>query len=159
MSNPISTQAHKLWQLLSAPSTASAYGQALSVTWTILKETALLLWLVLCLVLVAFDWFWHRSIAAGQRTRAWVDSLSAQDTNQMASRMGQGILAASQTSLQRLVAQARTQLNLPAQPLANPPVVTTPSTASSIAVVKPATAAPASDTPASEGVVSSATEE
>jgi hypothetical protein len=115
MSKPISDQANKLWQIIIAPNTADSYKQALGVTWTILKEAALLIWLVLCLVLVVFDWFWDNSIAAGQNTRAWFSRFTSDDTSQVASEMGKGLLAAGKTSLDYVVAQAREQVGLPAK--------------------------------------------
>ncbi|NJL67370.1 MAG: hypothetical protein HC894_12415 [Microcoleus sp. SM1_3_4] len=54
MSNQISTQANKFWQLVSAPNTRSTYQQAIAITGQILREAALLIWLTLCFVLVFF---------------------------------------------------------------------------------------------------------
>lgn len=113
MSNQISSQATKVWQIISAPDTATTYQQALSVTWTILREAAILVWLVLCLVLVAFDWFWTNSIYAGRRARLWVESFDQQDTNQMASEAGKALVTTSKNSLAFAISQARERLGLP----------------------------------------------
>lgn len=113
MSTQISAQASKLWQIVSAPSTAEIYQQALAVTVTILRETANLVWLVFCLVLVAFDWFWNNSIALGRKARAWVNRFDSADNSQKASQMGQEIMVAGRSSLDYLIAQAREQLGLP----------------------------------------------
>lgn len=121
MSSPVTVQANKVWQLLTAPTTASAYRQAVDVTWTILRETAQLLWLVLCLVLVAGDWFWKQSIAAGRSTRDWVDNLNAEpttttDPGQKAAQVWQNLVAFSQTTSQSMIVKARQQLDLPSEP-------------------------------------------
>jgi hypothetical protein len=119
MSTQISSQANKLWQIVSAPSTAESYKQALAITGTILRETATLLWLVVCLFLVVFDWFWNSSIALGQKARAWVNRFDNEDSSQKASRMGQEIMAASQSSLNYLITQAREQLGMTTNPETN----------------------------------------
>lgn len=129
MSSPVTVQANKVWQLLTASSTANIYKQAVDVTWTILKETAQLLWLVLCLVLVAGDWFWKKSIAAGQNTRVWVDDWgssagsTSSDPGETAAQLWQNLLASSQSAAQSLLAKAREQLDLPTEPEAAAPPV------------------------------------
>lgn len=145
MSSPVTVQANKVWQLLTASSTANAYKQAIDVTWTILKETAQLLWLVLCLVLVAGDWFWKKSIAAGQNTRAWVDNLgtstpnTASDPGATAAQVWQNFLASSQAATQSLLVKARQQLDLPAEPEAppTPPAPVKPAPAKTVATPPP----------------------
>ncbi|BAU41667.1 hypothetical protein [Leptolyngbya sp. O-77] len=76
MSKQLSDQANKLWTLITEPSTAKTYREALDVSWKILRETGNFLWLVLCLALVGIDWFLENSIAAGRKTRAWVNDLT-----------------------------------------------------------------------------------
>ena len=116
MSSQISSQANKLWQVITAPNTAEIYRQALAVTGKILKEASVLVWLVFCLVLVAFDWFWGRSIGLGQKARAWVNRFDSNNKNEMASQIGQSLAINSQSSLEYLVRQAREQLGLPTKP-------------------------------------------
>jgi hypothetical protein len=129
MSSPVTVQANKVWQLLTASSTANTYKQAIDVTWMILKQTAQLLWLVFCLVLVAGDWFWKQSIAAGQKTRTWVDNWGASpaspssDPGETAAQMWQNFLVSSQSASQSLLARARQQLDLPLEPEATTPPV------------------------------------
>jgi hypothetical protein len=138
MTNPLPAQITKLRQIITAPETLTSYQQVVAVTWTILKETAVLLWLVLCLVLVAADWFWTNSVLIGRKARAWVNSfdLEQTDSNQMASQMGQTIVTAGKSSLDYAIAQAREQLGLPTKPeVAVPPAV-------SPAAPKPAAPAP-----------------
>lgn len=116
MSNQISSQATKVWQLVSDSNTVNSYKQALDVTWLILKETGILLWLVICLVLVAFDWFWANSIHLGRQTRNWWENLEHRDTNRLASEAGQTLVSLGKTGLAFTLAQAREQLGLPQKP-------------------------------------------
>jgi DNA-directed RNA polymerase specialized sigma24 family protein len=113
MSNQISAQANKLWQTISAQETIATYRQALSLTGAIVRETAILVWLVLCLALVAIDWFWTSSISAGRQFRTWVDGFDKTDTQQFASEAGKALVSASKSSLLFTVSRAREQLGLP----------------------------------------------
>jgi hypothetical protein len=115
MSNQVSTQAAKLGKLLSDPGTLGSYQQTLAVTIAILKEAAVLAWLVLCLVLVAGDWFWDNSIAAGQKARAWINSLQEANTEDLSNQVGKSVMDVSKTGLSYVVAQAREQIGLPAK--------------------------------------------
>lgn len=123
MSKQISSQANKVWQIVTAPDTAVTYQQALSLTWTIVKEAALLVWLVLCLVLVVFDWFWTNSIYAGRRARLWIESFDQQDTNQMATEAGKALVTTSRNSLAFAISQARERLGLPEKQEPTLPVI------------------------------------
>ncbi|MDX2242559.1 MAG: hypothetical protein NW224_17870 [Leptolyngbyaceae cyanobacterium bins.302] len=122
----IKTQADKLWQLISNPSTVAAYRQALTLTWAILKETGLLLWLVICLVLVLGDWFWKYSYQAGQNTRTWLDELQTKSTSEAESsgnfwsETGKSLLAAGQSTVDAALNTARDQLGIEAPPAPAP---------------------------------------
>lgn len=105
----IKAQAAKLGQLLSKPETFAAYKNVVTLTWDILKETGLLLWLVICLVLVVFEWFWKFSVGAGQGARNWVNSLEG-SSDQLASETGKALLAAGKNSLDFTLTQAKSQL-------------------------------------------------
>jgi hypothetical protein len=133
MSNQISSQASKVWKTVSDPATVDTYKQAGNLTLAILRETGILLWLIICLGLVAFDWFWANSIAAGQRTRTWVNNLGAQGTQGMAVEARKTIVSVSKTGLASAIAQAREQLGLPEkqQPVLEEPVATSSTTQSS----------------------------
>lgn len=139
MTSPVSAQANKLWQLLTAPSTATAYQQAFQVTKTILSETLQLLWLLLCLVLVAGEWFWQKSIATGKATRNWVNDLTepktSMESGQTLGQMWESFAASSRTNATALLAKAKQQLDLPVEEPAPPSVpAATP--------IKPTPAAP-----------------
>ncbi|MGJ3246095.1 MAG: hypothetical protein ACFE0I_08480 [Elainellaceae cyanobacterium] len=113
MSSKIQNQSAKVWQILANPETAKTYKDAIVITWNILKETAVLLWLVVCLVLVAADWFWTNSILAGRRSRLWLSSLEGVDTSDLTSEAGKKLLSASKASFLGTISQAREQLGLP----------------------------------------------
>ncbi|MBE9177841.1 hypothetical protein IQ268_04495 [Oculatella sp. LEGE 06141] len=113
MSNQISSQAAQLWRTISAQETGHTYQQTLAVTWTILKETVVLVWLVMCLAVVAVDWFWNGSIAAGQQARTWFNHFEQPDTRLMASEAGRAVLSAGKSGVAFTLSQAREQLGLP----------------------------------------------
>jgi len=116
----IKTQASRLWQLISNPSTAANYQQTLSTTWAILTEMGLLLWLIVCLVFVLGDWFWHASYATGQKTRIWIDEMQTsakEPTTEMSSgdllgKTGRSLLSVGQTSLAAALTAAKGQLGI-----------------------------------------------
>ncbi len=137
----IQAQANKLWQIISSPSTVKAYQETLALTWAILKETGQLLWLVLCLGLVAGDWFWKKSYKAGQDARVWIDAMQtraetpeaegaeATSTANFLTETGKSLLSAGQAGVTLVLNTAKEQLGLevksapPAQlaPVATPP--------------------------------------
>jgi uncharacterized membrane protein YdfJ with MMPL/SSD domain len=137
MNQQISSQASKLWQTLSAPHTVENYKQALAVTWNILKEAGVLIWLVFCLFLVAIDWFWTFSINAGRNFRTWINSFDNEsDSSQIASQVGKNLLGSSSAAMQYAVTQARQQLGLPAKPESDA-IAAIPSRSSSTVHVSP----------------------
>ena len=150
MSSKIQAQATKFWQSIVSADTINAYTKALHVTWTIIKEAAILLWLVVCLVLVVFDWGYDVATSAGRNTRTWWNGLSKVDSNDIASETGKQLVAASKASLSSTISQARSQLGLPNKPAAAEPASKTSTTNGS--------SAPAATTPASPVSSSSASE-
>lgn len=121
----LKAQADKLWQLLANPSTGEVYQKTLALTWSILKETGLLLWLVLCLVLVLGDWFWKYSYQAGQNARIWVNDLQTKtpevaetsaEPGNVLSTTGKSLLAAAQTSVRAALNTAKGQLGIEIPP-------------------------------------------
>jgi hypothetical protein len=149
MSNQVSAQVAKLGKILADPGTIGSYQQTIAVTVMILKETALLAWYVLCLTLVASDWFWHNSIATGQKARVWLNSLQSESTDELPNQVGKGMMTAGKSSVEFLISQARSQVGLPAKPetaaIAAPtvtaPTVTAPTT------TEPTTAPPVTEAP------------
>lgn len=147
----IKAQADKLWQLISNPSTGAAYQQTLALTWTILKETGLLLWLIICLVLVLGDWFWQYSFTTGQNTRTWLNQLQTKSAIATAngegeasggnfwSETGKSLLTAGQSSVNAALSTAREQLGIAAPPAPAPtaPAPATPKPAPTPAEMSP----------------------
>lgn len=109
----IRDQAAKLWQLLSSPQTAETYQSASSLTGTIFKELGILLWLLICLLLVVFDWAWHASFQAGYQVRSWINSFDSSRSEQLVPETGKALLEAGKNSLNFTINQAREQLGLP----------------------------------------------
>ena len=160
MSPKIQAQAAKFWQAVVSVETINAYKKALDVTWTIIKEAAVLLWLVVCLVLVIFDWGYDVATNAGRKTRTWWDGLSKVDSNEIATETGKQLMAVSKASLYSTISQARSQLGLPTKPeptepspakdsgkdsaVSTPPAVTTPTATTPIATTSTATASSSS---------------
>ena len=95
------------------------------MTLTILTETGKLLWLVLCLGLVFFNWFWHGSIHLGARFKTWIDGLDEPKSTRLWSDAGQFLLETGQNSVALALTQARQQLGLPVVE-ASPPPASTP---------------------------------
>lgn len=120
MSSKIQAQATKFWQAVVSADTVKAYTNAIDVTWTIIKEAGILIWLILCFVLVIFDWGYDVSTSAGRKTRDWYDGISKVDSNDIASETGKQLVAASKASLFSTISQARSQLGLPDKPKVEP---------------------------------------
>jgi len=150
----IRVQANTVSQLVFSSETATTYKKALTLTWDIVRETAILIWLVVCLVFVGADWFYRISIQLGSRTRDWYETLGqkgdggSKDAPSM-NTTGKALLHAGQSGVTFLLTQARDQLGMKApeasstsQPAPEPPKSKAASKASSSAT---------SSTTASEG--------
>ena len=133
MSSKIQAQAAKFWQSVVSAETLNAYTKAIDVTWTMFKEAAILLWLVLCLVLVIFDWGSDVATSAGRGARSWWDGMSKVDNNDIAAETGKQIVAASKASLSSTISQARSQLGLPDKPEETSVASSTPNATSNYA--------------------------
>lgn len=123
----IQAQAAKLWHLLVASDTAATYQKTIALTWAILRESAVLAWLLLCLVLVSVDWFWNRSVQTGRNVRIWYSSFDETSANSFLSAAGQAVLSAGEAGASYVLTQAREQLGVenalePAKPIAAKPV-------------------------------------
>ncbi|MEM6519444.1 MAG: hypothetical protein AAF722_08960 [Cyanobacteria bacterium P01_C01_bin.70] len=88
------------------------------LTWAILRETGVLLWLVICLAFVGGEWFWYRSIALGRTTRSWYEDLKvpSAEAPKSASEIGESALAALGTGTETLLYQAKKQLGMDVAP-------------------------------------------
>ncbi|HIK54173.1 MAG TPA: hypothetical protein IGS37_03285 [Synechococcales cyanobacterium M55_K2018_004] len=110
--NRIQAQAKQLWQLLTTPTTAKTYQQAWVLTIQILKETGLLLWLVICLSLVFFDWFWKFGVQSGRNFRSWLNNMESTSPENIVSGGGSALVTLGKNSLNAVLSQARQQLGL-----------------------------------------------
>ncbi len=144
----LKAQAAKLVQLLLAADTFAAYQKALQITWEIIKETALLIWLVICLVLVLGDWFWKTATQLGQSTRSWFTNMQEVSSDQVATETGKALLTAGSSTINFTLNKAREQLGLPIPEEPPAPVEVTPPPAPK-PVAAPKVEAPKADTPKS----------
>lgn len=136
----ISLQVRHLWQALSSPQTRQSYRAAAAVTWRILRETGLLLWLLVCLVLVTFDWGIPAAIAAGRTSRSAVAQLGNLQTETLAADTKQALLTAGKAGLANTLVQARSQLGVASLPeSATPAATVSPATAPTAVAESPAT--------------------
>lgn len=116
----IQIQASKLWDLLFSEETATTYQNTLNLTGTILKESAQLIWLIICSVFVFGAWFSDTTVKTGNSLRTWIDeqsnpSASTTEKKDLAAT-GKSLLESGRTSAAYLLAQAREQLGLEPEP-------------------------------------------
>jgi len=119
----IKNQANKVSELVFSADTGATYKKTFTLTWDILRETGLLLWLVICLVFVGGEWFWKNSISLGRRARDWYNDFQAPSAEEpkSATAMGQSALTAISASTENLLYQAKKQLGIDAAPPAPKP--------------------------------------
>jgi hypothetical protein len=147
MSNQIQTQAAKVWQILTAPTTSEAYVKTGQVTWILLKETAYLSWLTICLALVAGDWIWKTGYQAGWNVRNWVNDLEKPSSDRLFSETGKSLLDAGKTAALKAISAAKGQLGIedksePASVSAPAATVPEPATPEPVKAEVPAPATP-----------------
>jgi hypothetical protein len=121
MTQKIRSQASRFWTALAGAATLEAYKNAINVTFTILKEGVILIWLLLCLVLVFFDWGATQSKAAGQKARTWFENLKHSDSSAFTTNAKQTLLLAGKSSVTNTIAKARETLGLPEKETASAP--------------------------------------
>ena len=105
----IQAQAAKLWQIIRAPETFSAYKSAVVVTWDILREIFLLLWLSLMWVAVLAD----GSITLGRSARTWLERQKHPSSDRSVAEVGKALLSAGSKGLASAISQAKHQLGIP----------------------------------------------
>ncbi|NEQ49057.1 MAG: hypothetical protein F6K11_02840 [Leptolyngbya sp. SIO3F4] len=111
----VKSQAAVVSQLLFDPKTADAYKNVLALTGKIIKELALLAWLLICSVFVLGAWFSDTAIRSGRSTREWwqnQQTAEPQDGNQTAAATSKALLDVSQNGAYFLLNKAREQLGL-----------------------------------------------
>lgn len=119
----IKSQAGKLGDLLFDAETGATYKKAVTLTWAILRETGLLLWLTICLIFVGAEGFWKKSVALGRASRNWYEGLQApkETESKSAAEVGQSALSALGLGAATLLYQAKQQLGMEAEPPAPSP--------------------------------------
>ncbi len=121
MSNQVKTQADKLWKTITDPSTASTYQNTVKVTWSILKETGLLLWLVICLGLVFGEWIWKTGYRTGWNVRGWINNVDKPSPDKLLNETGKSLTELGKTVAASTIAAAKNQLGIENKP--EPPLV------------------------------------
>lgn len=129
--NKIKEQANIVSQLVFSGETGDIYKKMLTRTWDILRETGILIWLVVCLTFVGGEWFYRSSVGLGRNARAWYTSLSEKSSTTEGQSMeatGEALLSTVKSSTHYLLSQARKQLGLPEPEPTTPaaPVVASP---------------------------------
>jgi hypothetical protein len=154
----IKVQANKVSQLIFASDTGSTYQKALTLTWDILRETALLIWLVICLIFVGAEWLWNTAIDLGQKVRAWYESLGEKKAEpgepQSFESISKSVLSAGESGAAFLLYRAKQQLGIDAEPPA-PKTVKKPEASKPVAPPAPV----ATSTPVTPTVTESASTE
>ena len=114
----IKDQSRKVGELIFSTDTGATYSRALNLTWDILRETGLLLWLVICLVFVGAEWFWKTSINLGNNARDWYEGLKqpSNEEPKSATEIGQSMVSVLTSSTANLLYQAKQQLGIEATP-------------------------------------------
>ena len=112
----IKQQANTVSQLVFSAETGETYKKTLSLTWDILRETGILIWLVICLTFVGGEWFYRNSVKLGRHTRLWYNSLGEKteaSEAEAAASTGEALLASVQSGTSYLLSRARQQLGIP----------------------------------------------
>ncbi len=127
MSSPLEAQTKIWFQTISSEETVAAYQRvvqsliaavqslwdALGVSWNILKETGKLVWLFICLGLVAFDWLIDGVKQLIEKTKGLSQQTSNVNSETYFADMSKALLEAGKTGAVQAISQAREQLGLP----------------------------------------------
>ncbi|NJL46876.1 MAG: hypothetical protein HC929_04410 [Leptolyngbyaceae cyanobacterium SM2_5_2] len=153
----IKEQANLVSQLVFSGETGDIYKKTLTRTWDILRETGILLWLVICLTFVGGEWFYRASVNLGRNARSWYEGLSAKDSTTASSQpmqsTGEALLGSVQSGTAYLLTQARKQLGLKEPEPASTPAAPAPPAPAPVApkpAVAPPPSPPSAATPAPE---------
>ncbi|PZO12977.1 MAG: hypothetical protein DCF25_16735 [Leptolyngbya foveolarum] len=120
----IQTQASDLWDILFSEETANTYQKAFNLTGNILKESAQLLWLVVCSFFIFGAWFGDASMKTGKGVRNWVEKKdvsvpSPEAAQEIAAQKSKSLLDTGRESIAAALSKAREELGLdPNAPLA-----------------------------------------
>lgn len=132
--------------LLFSSETRQTYGRAIALTWDILRETTLLLWLLFCSVFLVFFWGANYIQQANQNIKTWYADL---DESQRQNVVGTAFASLQNSvgfSLGSSVELAKSQLDITSDPPALPAFPAAP------AIAKPEITEQAPKTPAASKV-------
>lgn len=150
MSQQLQTQFTAWWQLVLSNETGLIYKNFVVRTWEIIKETAILLWLLVCFVFVAISWIWTGSSKTVDNFQTWQSQVSEKEDSTLLSEAGQSIWDATQKTTAAALQAARSQLGMHPPETSDSDTPTTPIPAAKPAAVQPAPMSPppAAATPA-----------
>jgi hypothetical protein len=115
----IQIQASKLWDMLFADETAETYQKTLNLTGTLLKETAQLIWLIICSVFVFGAWFSDTSVKTGKSIRTWIEQQNSEPSalaeGKSLTDTSKSLLDTGRSGIAYLLNQAREQLGVEAE--------------------------------------------
>lgn len=132
MSQQFLSQVNELWTTIASPETRKVYTDVVTLSWQILQRLGQTIWLGICLLLVAIDSIGSSAIATGRKSRTWLTTLQAGDSEPLATVTSQRLLSVGQTGLSQLVANARKNLGLADRPSMLSLLLTKPSEEASI---------------------------
>ncbi len=121
MSYQLLDQVNLWWKTVSDKDSLNTYQKTVQTTWNILRETAKLVWLFLCLGLILVTWIWTSSKESGQQLKTWYEGIKEPKSEHIWAEASQFLMSTSRTTAEQVLAQAREQLGLPvseARPMA-----------------------------------------
>jgi hypothetical protein len=144
MSSQLTDQIKVWWKTVSDKDSLGTYQKTIQTTWSILRETGRLIWLVLCLGLVLVTWLWTSSKTSSQQLTNWYEGIPEPKSENLWTEVSQFLKSASQGTASKVMTQAREQLGLSAPA---PAPVTGAVAAAPVPVAVPAPVAPAPAAP------------
>jgi hypothetical protein len=113
---PLMEQVDKLRAILFRKDTAATLGQGAGLIFTVLKETAVLLWLALCWCIVAIAWLGNKTTQAGhQAKQQWTtfqESTQDRTPSDIAAETSKTVLNSSKTVMEQIVSTAKKQVGI-----------------------------------------------
>ncbi len=139
----IKQQSSRVGELITSADTRATYAKTLTLTWDILRETGILLWLVVCLIFVGTDLFWKVSVGLGFKARTWYENTKGSSNEEPKSfgEISKSVAASLGSGTETLLHQARQQLGMePTAPIlkpADPSATAQPSAGTAAATTTP----------------------
>ncbi|MDC0834117.1 hypothetical protein AY599_10860 [Leptolyngbya valderiana BDU 20041] len=114
--NKLKTQFATVGELVFSPNTGETYSKAFQLTWNIVKETALLLWMMFCLVFLIFVWGWGYATQIGRNAKVWYENQERRDHENLFNEAGKALLSASSSGTAFAIDRAKEQLGIENDP-------------------------------------------